>query len=249
MPARSRERLARGYDDFSNPPCVGRADCAERPAGCRREPVWQQAGTPQVPFDCPGRRDRTLRPGRCLPRRRRIREHGPPHSVRSHPRYHQSRVSARPRRPSSATANTTTCLKPWAMPDEWHELGSSGHWQPTDEFNRWDAPGTLVARPGQLHTVPARTGGYEHEHLGPLRRLVAVRRQLSVHQPDHARRSCCRSTLPGGKTLPTEHDELQRPAHRARSAAVRSIRHSLAAIDRTGSQRRLSTWILRADYN
>jgi Flp pilus assembly protein TadG len=47
-------------------------------------------------------------------------------------------------------ANTTTCLKPWALPDEWREFGSSselGELDWTTAFHAWDPPGVPSTNP------------------------------------------------------------------------------------------------------
>ena len=82
--------LARGYDDFSNPPSSGglTAQSAQQVAAANL--VWQQAATPRVLFDCPAGVT-----GRCVRvevyRDGTNSEHGPAHSVRSHPWGHYSR--------------------------------------------------------------------------------------------------------------------------------------------------------------
>jgi Flp pilus assembly protein TadG len=48
-------------------------------------------------------------------------------------------------------ANTTTCLKPWALPDRWNDVRS-----PSDEFNKW-AAGVLLS-PADVYTAPSASG-------------------------------------------------------------------------------------------
>lgn len=54
----------------------------------------------------------------------------------------------------TATANSATCLKPWAVADKWAEFrngatgawpGGQKPWEPTDTFDKWTGNGTNVA--------------------------------------------------------------------------------------------------------
>jgi Putative Flp pilus-assembly TadE/G-like len=52
--------------------------------------------------------------------------------------------------------NTTTCLKPWALPDEWREFGSSVELDQLDStttFHRWNPGGVLSPNPDS-YTAP-----------------------------------------------------------------------------------------------
>ena len=137
--------LARGYDDFSNPPSSGglTAQSAQQVAAANL--VWQQAATPRVLFDCPAGVT-----GRCV--RVEVYRDGTNSSTALPTLFGPILGITTQGVKATATAitgngNSTTCMKPWALPDEWHEFGSSGHWQPTDVFNRWSASGTLVPNP------------------------------------------------------------------------------------------------------
>jgi Flp pilus assembly protein TadG len=56
-------------------------------------------------------------------------------------------------------ANTTTCLRPWALPDEWREFGSGTELDPLDStstFHRWKSDGTTDSNPDS-YTRPDAT--------------------------------------------------------------------------------------------
>jgi len=125
--------VARGYDDFDDPPLSGGR--AERSAEgvARANLIWQQAGVPEVLFECPAGVT-----GKCVRVNvYRNAENGNPLPTFFGPILGITSQGVR----ATATAiagngNATECLRPFAFPDKWVENRPPG-----DEFNRYLVPG------------------------------------------------------------------------------------------------------------
>ncbi len=154
---------SQAYDVFHNPASV--VESAQNVAAANL--VWQQPGTTQVTVTCPAGVT-----GSCV--QVNVYRNGQNGSTPLPTLFGPILGINSQGVLASATgivgrANATRCLKPWALPDEWREYGSSGHRQDSDVFNRWTATG-LVANPDS-YTRPSAT--------------QATTINLSSHQGDH----------------------------------------------------------------
>lgn len=147
--------VARGYDDFDNPPLSTglAAQSAQQVAAANL--VWQQAGTPRVVFSCP-----PGLAGRCV--KVEVYRDGTNGSTALPTLFGPILGITTQKVKASATAiagngNTTTCMRPWALPDEWAEYGSTAHWQPTDTFVRWLSPGPGIVATPDSYSPPSST--------------------------------------------------------------------------------------------
>ena len=152
-PARSAGAVARGYDDFANPPSsTGRAARSATQTAAANL-IWQQPGTAAVSFDCPAGVT-----GRCV----QVNVYrdgsfgstalptvfGPILGV-DHARCSGDGDGVRP-----STA-MRPCLRPFAFADDWDE-----HRSPNDRFNRYFESGAnagmLLSGPRDVYFRPAR---------------------------------------------------------------------------------------------
>ena len=145
--------VARGYDDFDDPPSsTGLAHgFAEEVAEANR--VWQKAGTPLasravVSFDCP-----TGVTGRCV--RVDVYRDGENGSTAFPTLFGPVLGITTQKVRASATAivgngNATDCLRPIALPDNWEELRS-----PNGQFNSYDVTGNPLSGDRDSFTAPS----------------------------------------------------------------------------------------------
>jgi Flp pilus assembly protein TadG len=152
--------LARGYDDFSNPPSSGGLTAQSAQAVAAANLVWQQSATPRVLFNCPAGVT-----GRCV--RVEVYRDGTNSSTALPTLFGPILGITTQGVKATATAitvsgNSTTCMKPWAMPDAWIENNTAG------EFNAWTAAGAPLANP-DIYTPPSATlaaGMRVSDHFG-----------------------------------------------------------------------------------
>jgi hypothetical protein len=155
--------VARAYDDPDAPPSPG--GIVEQSVGelVNANPVWFDPGTTAVSYDCPPEVG-TSRP--CV----RVdvfrdADHGNPLPTFFGPVLGIMAQDVR----ATATAvvapgNSTTCLKPWAIPDKWIEQRPIiKSWAPGDVFNRYvesgGGAGTLLPGIVDAYTPPSAPPG------------------------------------------------------------------------------------------
>ena len=146
--------VARGYDDFDNPPSSsGLAhESAEQVAEANL--VWQRAGTPIVSkpivsFNCP-----TGVTGRCV--KVEVYRDGTNGSTALPTLFGPILGITTQKVRASATsivgnANATDCLRPIALPDDWQDV------PPINVFNMYDATGNLLSGSRDSYTAPSAT--------------------------------------------------------------------------------------------
>jgi hypothetical protein len=146
--------LARGYDDFGDPPW---SDVPEDSAVgvASTNLIWQQSGTSVVSFNCPSGIT-----GRCV--RVDVHRDGTNGSAQIPSLFGPILGITGQGVRATATAivgngNATTCLKPFALPDEWQDATHTGHYQPTDTFVRWQTPGPGTVIDPDSYTPPSST--------------------------------------------------------------------------------------------
>jgi Flp pilus assembly protein TadG len=92
-------------------------------------------------------------------------------------------------------ANTTTCLKPWALPDKWQDARPAA-----DEFNAWGPTGPLTG-PVDTYVPPSATQAVSWNLLGDYGALIRFDVDLPTNYP--IRR--------GAATDPSDHPALMLP--------------------------------------
>src|SRR4029453_13349374 len=151
--------LARGYDDFDATPASDglAAESALNVAAANL--VWQQAAAPRVLFTCPAGVT-----GRCT--RVEVYRNGQFASTPMPTLFGPILGITSQGVKAMATAitgngNMTTCLKPWALPDDWNENNSN------NQFNRYDASGVLLTTPApDTYTPPSATTAVSYDISG-----------------------------------------------------------------------------------
>ena len=146
--------LARGFDDFDDPPSSGGLAAQSAAQVASANLVWQQAGTPLVSFGCPAGVT-----GRCV--RVEVYRDGTNGSTALPTLFGPILGISSQKVKASATAivdnaNATDCLRPIAFSDDWHDNRDDPPAGP--EFWRYDepGPGTPVAN-ADLYTAPSAT--------------------------------------------------------------------------------------------
>jgi Flp pilus assembly protein TadG len=130
--------VARGYDDFADPPASDglAANSATQTAAANL--VWNEAGIPEVSFNCP-----TGITGRCtrVDVHRNV-EHGNPIDTLFGPILGITGQGVRATATAiAAKGNATDCLRPIALPDSWQEQGSN------NQFNGYIETGPDAGQP------------------------------------------------------------------------------------------------------
>ena len=133
---------ARGYDDFGSPPSSTGLAARSAQMTANANLVWQTAGAPTVSFSCPAGVT-----GRCVTVE--VYRDGTNGSTAMPTLFGPILGISTQKVRASATAvvgngNATTCMKPFAIPDEWVDGSHTGHWDPADTFVRYDASGAVV---------------------------------------------------------------------------------------------------------
>jgi Putative Flp pilus-assembly TadE/G-like len=190
--------VARGYDDFANPPHPVDSDAARIARSvAQANAVWREPATAVVSFDCPAGVT-----GRCT--RVDVYRDGNNGSEALDAFFGPILGIMEQGVRATATAvtgngNTTPCLRPWALADDWVEDGDTAPL----EFNYYDAAGTPLpaaardeylppsASAAGLTTVSADFGErivWQFAH--PLDPTIPITRELVVPL-----------NLPGGRTF------------------------------------------------
>ena len=145
--------LARAYDDFSDPPADGGIVPQSALSVAQKHQIWTEtppAAAVVVTYTCPG--DINTGGGCVRVDVHRDVESGNPLPTVFGPIWGITSQSIK----ATATAqvkigDTTNCLRPWAIPDEWQVLRPvSGPWTAASTFDRYLAggpTGTLLASP------------------------------------------------------------------------------------------------------
>ena len=184
--------VARGYDDFDSPPASDglAAESALNVAAANL--VWQQAPTPRVLFSCPAGVT-----GRCT--RVEVYRNGQFASTPMPTLFGPILGIATQGVKAMATAitgngNMTTCLKPWALPDEWNEFRA-----PSNEFNAWDAGGAPLAGP-DTYTAPSATVAVSYDISGHFGDYITFNESQPWDTSAITESFVLPLTLPGGRT-------------------------------------------------
>jgi hypothetical protein len=149
--------VARAYDDPNAPPSAGGIVEQSVAELVNANPVWSNPGQPAVDYSCPA--------GISFPCVRvdvfRDAVHGNPLPTFFGPVLGIMAQDVQ----ATATAivgpgNSTTCLKPWAIPDKWIEHRPvTKIWEASDVFNRYDEGSGAVLSPADEYIPPLLTGG------------------------------------------------------------------------------------------
>jgi Flp pilus assembly protein TadG len=153
--------MSRAYDDSDDPPSAGGVVEQSAAGVTAANLVWFQSPAAVVTFTCPA----DVSGGRCV----RVDVHrdgtfgSTPLPVIFGGALGLSSQEVRATATAQvAVGNSTTCLKPWAIPDKWDELNPApGPWLPTSVFEAYDesgpGAGTLLV-PADSYVPPDESG-------------------------------------------------------------------------------------------
>jgi hypothetical protein len=184
--------MARGYDDFGSPPSGSGIAALSAQGVAAANLVWQQAPTPRVLFSCPAGVT-----GKCV--RVEVYRNGQFGSTSIPTLFGPVLGITNQGVKATATAiagngNMTTCMKPWALPDEWNENRS-----PNNEFNAYDAGGAPLSGP-DTYTAPSATLSDSYDISGHFGDYITFNEAQPWNSSPITDGFVVPLTLPGGRT-------------------------------------------------